>query len=464
MNDTTSQYRAIPQIQVLLDTAAAADLCREYSRHETVTALRSCLEAIRARIGSDKNYQVPDFHGGAFYSEVRTEIIRNREISLQPVINATGIVLHTNLGRAPIAAETIEAIRAAALGYSNLEFNLASGKRGSRYMHIERILKQITGAEAAVVVNNCAAAVLVCLNTLAKNREVLVSRGELIEIGGGFRMPDVVASTGAILREVGTTNKTRLADFENAINDNTAVILSNHCSNYSIIGFTESPRLQDLAALAHRRGLSLVLDMGSGTLLDLTSYGIRNEHSVGQLLQDGADLVTFSGDKLLGGPQAGIIVGRALLIETIKKNPLLRALRIDKLSLAALAATLSLYLSPEIALQRVPVLKMLTEDRASIRKRSRALLKKLSRLKTMRLELRDDVSYVGGGSAPMNELPTCVLRITSERCSPEEIGRQLRMRKPAVIGRIADDSFIVDLRTVFPEQTAELRLAIESLA
>ncbi|MBF8270648.1 MAG: selA [Gammaproteobacteria bacterium] len=464
MTTTNNQYRAIPQLQVLLETAAANALCREYSRQETVTALRLCLNSIRKRIGQDGNYQLPDFHSAEFFNDIRKEILRQRERSLQPVINATGIILHTNLGRAPIATVTIDAIRDTALGYSNLEFNLATGKRGSRFMHIERILQQITGAEAAVVVNNCAAAVLVSLNTLAKGREVIVSRGELIEIGGGFRMPDVIAATGAILREVGTTNKTRLADFERAINENTGVILSNHCSNYSIVGFTECPDLQDLVALAHKHNLYMVQDLGSGALLDLSVYGIKNERSAQQILKDGIDLVMFSGDKLLGGPQAGIIVGRSAPIEAIKKNPLMRALRIDKLSLAALEATLNLYLAPELAMQQVPILKMLSEDPAAIKKRSQTLARQLNKLDSITARVENDVSYVGGGSAPMNELPTWVIRIASAKHSSEEISKLLRLRKPAVIGRIASDKFVLDLRTVFPEQVSSLREAFASLA
>ena len=463
MNKSENLYRAIPQLQNLLETEAATALCGEYSRPETVTALRHCLDIVRNRISSDGDYQLPDFHGAAFFDEVRNTILHGREHSLQPVINATGIILHTNLGRAPIAEETITAIRESALGYSNLEFDLSTGKRGSRYMHIEQVLKDTTGAEAAVVVNNCAAAVLVSLNTLAKEREVIVSRGELIEIGGGFRMPDVIAATGAVMKEVGTTNKTRLSDYEKAITENTGVILSNHCSNYSIIGFTAKPDIQELVELAHKHNLIMVEDLGSGALVDLDEFGIRNERSVQRLLADGVDLVMFSGDKLLGGPQAGIIVGRRGPIEAIKKNPLLRAMRIDKLSLAALEVTLKLYLYPELAVQRIPILKMLAESADSIKKRASKLAKQISGLESLKAWTEDDVSYVGGGSAPMNELPTCVIRIESDKQSPEEIAGLLRQHKPAVIGRISDDTFVLDLRTVFPDQTKHLLAAFESL-
>ena len=457
-------YRSIPQIQQLLGTKAAAALCEEYSRQETVTAIRTCLEGIRHAISGNEDYQLPDFDSADFYGDIRETIKQNRKRSLRPVINATGIILHTNLGRAPIAEETIDAIREVALGYSNLEFDLESGKRGSRYMHIENILARTTGAEAAVVVNNCAAAVLVTLNTLARDREVIVSRGELIEIGGGFRMPDVIAATGASMCEVGTTNKTRLNDFAGAINENTRVILSNHCSNYQVVGFTESPETKDLVELAHKNKLAMVKDLGSGALLDLSDYGIRNERNVRQLIEDGVDLVLFSGDKLLGGPQAGLIVGKKQYIDLIKKNPLLRAIRIDKLSLAALEATLGLYLAPELAMQRVPVLRMLSESKDDLARRSRKLANQLNKATTISAEVADDVCYVGGGSAPMNELPTSIIRITSTKLTPEEISARLRTGNPAIIGRIADDHFILDLRTVMATQVEQLREALSNLA
>ena len=455
--------RDIPQIQRLLETAAARALFELYSRYETVSAIRLCLDSVREQLRNNNKFTLPDFTSDEFFEDIRDEILRNRERSLKLVVNATGIVLHTNLGRAPIAEETIDAIKEIALGYSNLEFNLDTGKRGSRYMHIEGILKKITGAEAAVVVNNCAAAVLVSLNTLAKDKEVIVSRGELIEIGGGFRMPDVIAATGAIMKEVGTTNKTRLSDYEQAINDNTKVILSNHCSNYQVVGFTESPDIKDLVKLAHSKGLCMVQDLGSGALLDLSEFGIKNERSVQRFIEDGVDIVMFSGDKLLGGPQAGIIIGKTETIAAIKKNPLLRALRIDKLSLAALEATLGLYLVPESAVQHIPILKMMSEDPASIKKRTNTLLKFIQKQEALKAWIEDGTSYVGGGSAPMNELPTSIIKIESENYTAEKIAGKLRNHRPAIIGRISDNAFVIDLRTVFPEQLKHIRSAIESL-
>ena len=456
--------RALPNMQRLLESDAMVALCAQYSRQETVSALRLRIDHVRKQIQANVSFAPPDFKSQEFAEDIRTEILRGRERSMKMVINASGIVLHTNLGRAPIAEETIDAIKEAALGYSNLEFDLESGTRGSRYMHVEAILKKITGAEAAVVVNNCAAAVLVSLNTLCEGKEVIVSRGELIEIGGGFRMPDVIAATGAVMKEVGTTNKTRVSDFEQAINENTRVLLRNHCSNYKVVGFAESPDLKDLVDLAHSRDLYVVDDLGSGSLLDLTSFGVENERTVQQIVRDGVDALMFSGDKLLGGPQAGVIVGKASVIERIKKNPLLRALRIDKLSLAALEATLALYLIPDLAVQRVPVLRMISEDYASIKKRANALLKKLPKRNTIRAWLEDGTSYVGGGSAPMNELPTCVIKIECDKYSAKKIAGIFRSHRPAVIGRISDNAFVLDLRTVSPAQVKHLQAAVESLA
>jgi len=463
---TDNRFRAIPPVQGLLETPAAARLIREYSRQETVAAIRARLDSIRETVRQNGAAALPDFYSDRFFAGIRDDILAGRKRSLQPVINATGIILHTNLGRAPLAGQALQMIQETAAGYCNLEFNLQTGKRGSRYMHIGKLLQQLTGAEAALVVNNCAAAVLVTLNTLAKDREVIVSRGELIEIGGGFRMPDVIAATGAILRETGTTNKTRLADYAAAINEQTAVILSNHTSNYEITGFTEAPATAELCELAHERGLYMVKDLGSGALLDPQSLGIGKERSVRQLLDAGTDVVLFSGDKLLGGPQAGIIAGRSEPIAAIRKNPLLRALRIDKLSLAALEATLDLYRVPENARRHIPVLRMLGEDKSSIRKKARKLLRSIRSPGSEQIEawLEDGTSYIGGGSAPMHALPTCLIRLRFSRCSAEEAAVKLRAHTPPLIGRIADDTFILDLRTVLPDQISLIRSALQSLA
>jgi L-seryl-tRNA(Ser) seleniumtransferase len=457
-------YKTIPQLEKLLNDDGFRSLCSEFSRLETVEALRAELDDARQKIRDQGDPVLPDFSGPEFLTVIREAMLLRRERSLRKVINATGIILHTNLGRAPLANDAIEAIKEAALGYSNLEFNLESGKRGSRYMHIEEALINATGAEAAVVVNNCAAAVLVSLNTLAKDKEVIVSRGELIEIGGGFRMPDVIAATGALMREVGTTNKTHLADYEQAINDNSRVILRNHCSNYKIVGFTRSPSTPELVQLAHQRGLYMVEDLGSGALIDLEPFGIHGERTVQQILADGMDLVLFSGDKLMGGPQAGIIVGAAEPIAMIKKNPLLRAMRIDKLSLAALEATLVHYLDPKQALDQIPILSMIASTKEEIEVRTMRLVKKLENNELISASIQDDTSFVGGGSAPMNELPSCVLKLAYTGSSAESVTRRLRKLTPAVIARISDDTLVLDLRTVFPEQEDTLLAALEAVA
>jgi L-seryl-tRNA(Ser) seleniumtransferase len=457
------QLRALPNMQRLLETEAIDALCQQYSRQETVIALRVRIDVVRMQIQQDDSAALPDFASHEFCEDVREEILRGRERSLKNVINATGIILHTNLGRAPIAEEAIDAIKDAALGYSNLELDLESGKRGSRYVHVEELLTKITGAEAAIVVNNCAAAVLLSLNTLANKKKVLVSRGELIEIGGAFRMPDVIKASGAKMTEVGTTNKTHISDYENGIRKKTRVILRNHCSNYKVVGFTESPKTKELVELAHSNDLLMIEDLGSGSLVDLATHGVADERTVQKIVADGVDAVLFSGDKLLGGPQAGIIVGKAEVIERIKKNPLLRALRIDKLSLAALEATLALYLHPELASQRVPILQMISEDHASIKKRAEDLLDDLPTQESVRTWVEDGTSFIGGGSAPMNGLPTSVIKIKCDKHSADEIAEIFRGHEPAVIGRVSDNAFVLDLRTVFPEQVKHLHSAIASL-
>jgi L-seryl-tRNA(Ser) seleniumtransferase len=458
------QLRALPNMQRLLETAAIDALCQQYSHQETVTALRLRIDVVRVQIQENGESALPDFESHEFSEAIRSEILRGRERSLKSVVNATGIVLHTNLGRAPIAEEAIEAIKEAALGYSNLELDLDTGKRGSRYVHVEGLLKKITGAEAAVVVNNCAAAVLLSLNTLANKKKVLVSRGELIEIGGAFRMPDVIKASGAKMTEVGTTNKTRIADYEKAIRKKTRVILRNHTSNYKVVGFTENAKTKELVELAHSNDLFMIEDLGSGSLTDLAPFGVADERSVQKIVADGVDAVMFSGDKLLGGPQAGIIVGKANVIEKMKKNPLLRALRIDKLSLAALEATLALYLHPELASQRVPILQMISADQDSIKRRAADLLQKIQTLESINAWVEDGTSFIGGGSAPMIELPTSVIKIECKKYSAEKAAEVFRAHKPAIIGRIADNTMVLDLRTVFPHQIDHLQSAIESLA
>jgi len=373
---------------------------------------------------------------------------------LQPVINATGVILHTNLGRAPLSAAAIEEFRQSAASYSNLEYDLEAGARGKRDVHVSQALERLTGAEAAIAVNNCAAAVLLVLAALARGGEVVVSRGELIEIGDGFRIPEIMEQSGAILQEVGTTNRTRIADYENAVNEKTRILLRVHPSNFSISGFAEKPELVELVALSQRTGLPLVEDLGSGCLVDLSTAGIA-EPVVRQSIEAGVSVVMFSGDKLLGGPQAGIIGGRKELVTRIRRHPLFRALRVDKLTTAALSATLSAYLRG--ALDEVPTLRMIRATAREIKLRAQNFLRVLTPalpLGEVELEIVDGSSLAGGGSTPEQPLPTSLVRIASARYSATQLEQRLR-RAPAgisVIARVEEDRLILDLRTVFPEQ------------
>jgi L-seryl-tRNA(Ser) seleniumtransferase len=378
--------------------------------------------------------------------------------SLAPVINATGVILHTNLGRAPLSGAAVDEIRRSAASYSNLEYDLEAGARGKRDVHVAQLLERLTGAEAAIVVNNCAAAVLLVLAALAKGGEVIVSRGELIEIGDGFRIPEIMAHSGAVLREVGTTNRTRIIDYENAINENTKLLLRVHPSNFTITGFAEKPSLEELVLLSQRAGLPLVEDLGSGCLVDLSVVGIA-EPTVRQSVDAGVSIVMFSGDKLLGGPQAGIIAGHKELVGRVRRHPLFRALRVDKLTTAALAATLGAYLRG--AVDEIPALRMIRMTLQEIKRRAEIFLRELTPelpLGEVEIEIKDGTSLAGGGSTPTQSLPTKIIRIASARYSASQLEQRLR-RAPAgisVIARVEDDRLILDLRTVFPEQETAL--------
>ena len=395
------------------------------------------------------------FSAEEFFADVGERLRRERRPSLRRVINATGIVLHTNLGWAPLAAAAIEAVVEIGRSYSNLEFDTETGRRGSRHRHVENLLCALTGAEAALVVNNNAAAVLTALAALARGGEVIVSHGELVEIGGSFRIPDIIAESGARLVAVGTTNKTRLADYEKAITAHTRILLKVHPSNYRILGFTSAVALADLAALARKRDLVLMEDLGSGMFIAARSPGLADEPVVGGSIAAGADIVTCSGDKLLGGPQAGVIVGRAPLIARLRHHPLLRAVRIDKLSLAALEATLLLHLDPEHLARSLPVLAMLWQSEREIDGKAARLAELLAPLGGIEIGLADGVGYAGGGSLPEVGLPT---RLVTAR--PLDIGVVAFAQRPAVIGRIAENRFVMDMRTVSAAEIDEIAAAI----
>jgi L-seryl-tRNA(Ser) seleniumtransferase len=399
------------------------------------------------------------------FEEVLLEVFKEYETpSLKRVINATGVVVHTNLGRSPLSEEAAEAILKVSKWYSNLEYDLGKGKRGSRYVHVEEILKEITGAEGALVVNNNAAAVLISLNTLAKGKEVIVSRGELVEIGGSFRIPEVMSWAGCILKEVGTTNKTHLHDYERAIGENTALLLKVHKSNYYMEGFTKEVSAKELVSLAAKYGLLVMEDLGSGCFVDFFQYGLIKEPTVQEVVKSGVDVVTFSGDKLLGGPQAGIILGKKEIIKEIRSNPLNRALRIDKLTLAGLEATLRLYRCEELAIKKIPILRMILKSEAELKREAQRLKRVISRqwLKSISCKIFRTSGKTGGGALPKLELPSYAVGLYCEK-PPQWIQERLRARNIPIIGRIEEDAFLLDVRCLFPEDYPEIAKAVKEL-
>lgn len=425
-------------------------------------AAREVLEQLRQALLSGEAGQAPD--EAEIAAAVLREAGRRLAPSLRRVINGTGILLHTNLGRAPLARPALAAIERTAAGYSNLEFDLEEGRRGSRYSHVEALLVRLTGAEAAMVVNNNAGGVLLALSALAKGRQVIISRGELVEIGGAFRVPEVMEQSGAVLKEVGATNKTRLSDYAGAIGPETAAILKVHPSNYRIVGFTQEVPLTELAALGRERGLAVIEDLGSGALIEMSRYGIQGEPWVKASAAAGADVITFSGDKLLGGPQAGIVVGRREYIEKIRRHPLNRALRIDKLSLAALEATLLLYLDESRAEEEVPFLAALKQTQSELRQKAERLLALAEEAAggslpeapgALRFAVMPSESQVGGGSVPSQTLPSWALSVEWPGHGPDDIAGALRRGDPPVAGHISKDRFLLDLRSL---QEAELPL------
>jgi L-seryl-tRNA(Ser) seleniumtransferase len=453
--------RAIPSIDRLLDRPALAAAIVRHGRQAVTEATRRAAEAWRASasaVTDETTDRISEWIEARAAADLDTQIAP----SLCAVINATGVVIHTNLGRAPLAAEAIAHVGRIAAGYSNLEYDLDAGTRGRRQVHGERLLCRLTGAEAALVVNNNAAAALVTLAALAAGREVIVSRGELVEIGGGFRVPDILAQSGATLREVGTTNRTRSADYAAAISDRTALILRVHPSNFRIEGFTERADLADLTALAHRFHLPLVEDLGSGWIgLDPPPPSLADEPSVVDSLQAGSDIVTFSGDKLLGGPQAGIIVGRRDLVSTIGRHPLVRAVRADKLAYAALEATLALW-AKRPSRESIPVFDMLTAPVAVVSARAARLVEHLQGSPSITCRLERGASTPGGGSAPEAAIPTALVTVTTPHHSAAALHERLRQATPPVVARISDDRVVLDLRTVRDTEVEALALALRS--
>jgi L-seryl-tRNA(Ser) seleniumtransferase len=455
--------RAIPSIELLRRRPAVRLLEARFGWEATLGALRRGASHVRTTLAAGEQASGPDELAERIERFALESLDAWFTPSLRRVINATGVIVHTNLGRAPLAQAAVERIAEIALGYSTLEYDVATGARGRRDVHAESLLCRITGAEAAVVVNNNAAATMLILAALAAGREVIVSRGELVEIGGGFRVPDVMAQSGAILREVGTTNKTRVADYAAAISDRTALILRVHPSNFRIEGFTERPSLGDLVALGRRFTIPVVEDLGSGLLMAGPSHPLSGiEPTVEATVHAGLDACCFSGDKLLGGPQAGVIAGRASVIDLLRRHPLMRALRADKLTYAALEATLTEYAAGR-AEETVPVQRMLSAPAGDIRARAETLAGRLGQLRGWRAEILAGTSAVGGGSAPGVELPTCLLGVERMGTTPDALEEALRRATPPIIARIHGDRVVLDLRTVLVEQDAQLARLMEHL-
>ncbi len=446
--------RKLPKIDELLKLQSVNKLIEENSRTIVLESLREAIEfyrngILKGNVDSLNTEQVLDF-------AVHTLESKNK-MHLERVINATGTVIHTNLGRSLLGKKAIENVITVAGSYNNLEYDIESGKRGSRYSHIEEIIKKVTGAEAAMVVNNNAAAIMLVLDTLAKETEVIVSRGELVEIGGSFRIPEVMKFSGAKLVEIGTTNRTHLYDYENNISENTGVLLKVHTSNFKVLGFTEGVSLEQLVELGEKHEIPVVEDIGSGVLIDFGKYGFTYEPTVQDSIKKGIDVVTFSGDKMLGGPQAGIIVGKKKYIDRMKKNQLTRALRVDKMTLAALEGTLKYYIDEKEAIDNIPSLNMILMPKEEVKKKCILLKRKLqSKTQDFKFYIDKGESMVGGGSMPTEKIETYVVKVTSEKFSPEDMERKLRLGETPLIARVYNDELVLDGRTLFKEDFDEI--------
>jgi L-seryl-tRNA(Ser) seleniumtransferase len=459
-------FRELPSIDESLRAPGVKKLVEAHGSSVVTDAARAVLADLRKQISSGFiDSSGLDMALDGIEGAIQTQLHKSLRSSLQTVINATGVILHTNLGRAPIAEAALRHITETAGSYSNLEFDIASGERGKRDVHVDRLFRKLLVQDginvSTIVVNNNAAAVLLALNSLAEGGEVIVSRGELVEIGGSFRIPDVMAKSGAKLCEVGTTNRTRIGDYEKAINERTRLLLRVHRSNFEITGFTEQPSTAELVALAKRRNVPLMEDLGSGALVELSSFGIDHEPAVLDSLRAGVDLVTYSGDKLLGGPQAGLISGRPDLVASMRANSLFRALRVDKLTYAALEATLLAYVKHDF--DTIPTLKMMSLTKDEIRTRAQALSCMLPKSEGLQVEVVEGDSVIGGGAAPSSVLPTCLIAITGAKFSADELSSRLRSSDPPVVARVEQGRVLLDLRTVFPEQDRQIVTALEHI-
>ncbi len=453
----------IPKVDKILSWPVIRKALATNPRPVVLEAIRSILDELRTALKTDSDAQFSD---EAVSLRILAELDRSASPSLHPLVNGTGVVIHTNLGRSLLSRDACRSIQAVAQRYSNLETDVVSGERGERYTHVESLICDLTGAEAALVVNNNAAALLLALSALAAGREVLVSRGELVEIGGSFRIPDLMCQSGAILREVGTTNRTHPNDYLAAVTPETALLLKVHASNFALVGFTAEVSAAELAALGRRQGIPVVADIGSGCLLDLSRFGVDGEPTIQEFVKAGVDLITFSGDKLLGGPQAGIIIGKREIMAGLRRHPLLRALRIDKLTLAALEATLRHYRDEREALAEIPTLRMLVIQPAELRAKGRRYLRRFRALapSSVRLALEEGASQVGGGALPLIDLPTFLISVDSDGWSAQEIDRAFRRSSIPVVGRINKKRYLLDLRTLLDEDLPALAAALLLLA
>ncbi len=460
MDDKRSLLRNLPSVDQIIKNELIEERLKEYPRAFGLMAARKVIDDNRERIRSGAQAKVDT-------EDIIREVLSSLDVllspNLRPVINATGIVIHTNLGRAPLPKDVLQNVMKVAEGYSNLEYDLDKGARGKRYSHIRELINEITGAEDCLIVNNNAAAVLLCLSALARGKEAIVSRGELIEIGGSFRIPEVMEQSGAILKEVGATNKTHLRDYEAAINENTGLLLKAHRSNFRISGFTSDVSVDDLSALGKKNGIVSMYDLGSGCLVDLNPLGIHDEPMVQNIVRSGIDITTFSGDKLLGGPQAGIIVGRKDLIQRIQKHPLTRALRVDKFTLSALEAVFMIYADQELAKRRIPVLKMLYSSNEALKIRARRLASALKKAGVKAdISIRKDITRAGGGSLPDAEFVTWTVSVIPQKISVNTIEERLRKSNPPVIARISDDRLVLDVMTISTSQINQIVTAIST--
>lgn len=452
--------RNLPKMDLLINDQKVKNLIGIFGRESILKELRETLDFYRRAILNEEKDSVPTIE--EIRGKVENKLSIKKEPSIKRVINATGIVIHTNLGRSLLSENSIKAMINVARGYSNLEYNLKDGKRGSRHNHISNILKELTGAEDAVVVNNNAAAVMLVLNELSKNKEVIVSRGELVEIGGAFRVPEIMELSGSFLKEVGTTNRTHLSDYENAIGDNTSLLLKVHSSNFKIIGFTKEVSSEELASLGKKHNIITMEDLGSGILVDLSEEGFSESKTVMDVVKSGIDIITFSGDKLLGGPQAGIIVGKKEYIERLKKNQLMRALRVDKITLAALEATLMEYLNKESVMKEIPTLNMISLTKEELKKKAFELKSMLDSIELdYSFSIRENTSFVGGGSMPGEEITSYVIEIVSKSLDANEIEKSLREYKTPIISRINKGKVLLDVRTIKEDEYETILKALE---